>query len=164
MTSGLLYFTIITPLNYKHFINWRDKAVDESSCFFPKDVFENTSAAFHSLHGIPQSPWPNEEQPLLKANAENKSWSPCSLKRETVQGPGGEGMVLKIQLPVPFPKKSVLNVCEQKDYLFTINRIMKSFIQGVPAEPDDFKFIKVKAIDKFLNQLSLVRFINKESK
>ena len=81
-----------------------------------------------------------------------------------MQGPGGEGMVLKIQLPVPFPKKSVLNVCEQKDYLFTINRIMKSFIQGVPAEPDDFKFIKVKAIDKFLNQLSLVRFINKESK
>jgi hypothetical protein len=61
-----------------------------------------------------------------------------------VQGPVGQGKVLKIQLPVSFPKKSVLNVCEQKDYLFTINKIMKSFVKGIPAESNDFIHIKVQ--------------------
>jgi hypothetical protein len=125
------------------FCIYRDKAVDESSSFFPKDVFESSSAAFHSLHGIPQSPWSNEEQLVMKTNSGGKTWSPSKLKRESVQGPGGQGQVLKIQLPVPFPKKSILNAGEQKDYLFTINNIMRSFNKGVPAEANDFIHMKV---------------------
>ncbi len=80
----------------------------------------------------------------MKTNSGGKTWSPSKLKREAVQGPGGQGKVLKIQLPVPYPKKSVLNVGEQKDYLFTINKIMRSFNKGIPAEADDFIRIKVQ--------------------
>ena len=73
--------------------------------FSPKDIFESTSATFHSLHGIPQSPWPNKEQAFIKTNSAEKTWSSFSLKHEAGQGPGGQGKVLKIQLPVSFPKK-----------------------------------------------------------
>ncbi|KAI9555667.1 hypothetical protein GHT06_018182 [Daphnia sinensis] len=125
-------------------INW-DKAVDDSSSFFSKDVFENCSAAFHAIHGIPQSPWPHDEQGSTKNNsrgASGKAWSPSHLKRIPVESVGGQGKTLKIQPPAPFPRKSVLNVFEQKDYLFAIIRVMRSFMVAIPADADDFIRIK----------------------
>ncbi|KAK4022764.1 hypothetical protein OUZ56_008211 [Daphnia magna] len=125
-------------------INW-DKAVDESSSFFSRDVFDNCSAAFHAIHRIPQSPWPHDEQGSMKNNsrgASGKTWSPCHLKRIAVESVGGQGKTLKIQPPAPFPRKSVLNVFEQKDYLFAIIRVMRSFMIAIPADADDFIRIK----------------------
>lgn len=111
-------------------------------------MFDSSSAAFHAVHGIPQSPWPPDEQELMKNNTWRKSgkaWSPCNLKRIAVEGVGGQGKALKIQPPAPFPRKSVLNVLEQKNYLFAIIRVMKSFMVAIQANADDFICIKVQS-------------------
>lgn len=76
--------------------------------------------------------------------ASGKTWSPCHLKRIAVESVGGQGKTLKIQPPAPFPRKSVLNVFEQKDYLFAIIRVMRSFMIAIPADADDFIRIKVQ--------------------
>lgn len=131
-------------LRFFTFIN-RDKAVDESSSFFPKDVFEKSSAAYHQLHAIPQSPWPKDEH--AKKNSDgtvnDKTWNPSTLKREVVEGVGGQGKLLKIQLPVLFPQKSILSSIEQRDYLFAIIRVMKAFMLGTPTDQTDVKRIRV---------------------
>lgn len=60
-----------------------------------------------------------------------------------MDGVGGKGKLLRIHLPQPFPQQSILNVIEQKDYLYAIIRIMKAFMTGLPAEPADVMCVKV---------------------
>lgn len=111
-------------------------------------MFEKSSAAYHSLHKISQSPWPSSDEQIANiafaGDASTGKWDPCTLKREVIPGVGGKGKVLKVPIPVPFSSKSVLNAFEQKDYLFSINRIMKAFSNRQQIEPADAIRIKVK--------------------
>ena len=49
----------------------------------------------------------------------------------------------KIELPKPLPELSVLSSFEQKDYIFALVRISKSFLSGAPCDPNDILRLKV---------------------
>lgn len=70
-------------------------------------------------------------------------WKPENLKREKINGAGLQGKVIKIVPPKPFPRKSVLTVRQQKDYLFAIIRVMKCYSANLPHDPADAKVIEV---------------------
>lgn len=123
---------------------YRDTTPEEDRiCFFKRDIFEKCSAAYHQMFGINQTPWPEAMPKNLKdheTDGENK-WEPTTLKREKIGGLGGEGNLLKIHLPVPFPQPSILSFMEQKDYVYIILRLMKSLMSGNSHKPAEvFKF------------------------
>ena len=132
----------------------RDSALDEFNSFFNRDIFVSSSAAYHRVHNIPQSPWPPNQDD--KKEQENK-WNPCQLKREDIVGVNGQGKVRKIEMPNPLPKKSILSAFEQRDYNFALIRILKAFITGAPCDPSDL--LKLKVVKLLLLNFFFLNFI-----
>ena len=95
-----------------------------------------------------QSPWPVDEKSSTACATSIEDlnavkWKPENLKREKVNGAGLQGKVIKVESPRPFPRKSVLTLKQQKDYLFAIIRVMKCYAACSPHDPIDAKTIEV---------------------
>lgn len=98
------------------------------------------------MHGLNQSPWPDEQCAAKKPT----EWTATSLKRIPVQGTASTkgkhfiGKMFKIDLPKCFPRLSVLTEVEQRNYMFSLIRVLGSCIEQRPYDPNDICVIKVK--------------------
>jgi hypothetical protein len=123
----------------------RDGPVEEDLlCFFKRDVFESCSATYHQMYGLHQTRWPetNAVEQISSLNANVVQWDPVKLKREKIGAAGSQGTVIKIQLPSPFPRHSILSARDQKDYVHITLRVTKSLVTG--ARHDAMETMKFK--------------------
>lgn len=120
--------------------------MDETQSFFTQDKFCQSSAAFHQIHGIIQTSFPFTESWGKLRGVEDLNackWNPFNLKREIIDGPGGQGEVVQVQLPKLLPQKSSLSDNQQKDYFFCLIRISKAFLYGAELNSGDLAKFKV---------------------
>lgn len=92
-----------------------------------------------------QTPWPFTEQNKKHGvdDLDARKWNPVNLKRETIDGPGGQGEVIMVHPPRPLPRKSSLSYTDQRDYFFALLRISKAFLYGTEVIPNDMLRFKV---------------------
>lgn len=81
----------------------------------------------------------------FKLEDDKSEWDPKTYKRETIVGANGKGEVTKIYPPRSFPRKSVLDKIQQKDYLFALILVNKALFNKQVPNIMDINTIKVKS-------------------